>query len=111
MTSKIKELPKTVLEWDDWDSGGGCIIWIHHSANDYKIYVSGDMISVSVYTTDHDLWSTDKGSAWLAYFYNLPAKSKKLREVICDNLAPLIGSECAKTVAADTVEIYNYLRR
>jgi hypothetical protein len=97
--------PELVLSWEEWHSGGGCMIWIHEFCDGMSIFVTDEVIQLSkfnsAHTLDAEFGENDEVDYWLLTHYLTEDHDEPLSFYLC----PFLGQELADLVAKDIHEI------
>lgn len=97
--------PKLTLTWEEWHSGGGCMIWIHEFCDGTSIFVTDEVIQLSKFNSAHTLDAEFGEGGEEDYWLMTHHLTEDHPEPINFYLCPFLGQEMADLVAKDIYEI------
>lgn len=112
----FRELPVLLLDWNEWNSGGGCMIWSfeysHYSTgsctnNTHSIHVS-DECAVHANCSTEEYWemeSNEEQECTHLNEYMYWKSNPKISQIVCQ----YTGQELADKIALDMATLWDYM--
>lgn len=98
--------PQLVLSWEEWHSGGGCMVWMHEFCDGTSIHVTDEVIQLSKYNIQNTLDAGFDGEHEEEDYITMTHYlTEEHPETLSFYLCPFLGQELADMVAKDIEEI------
>lgn len=98
--------PILTLSWNEWNSGGGCMIWSHDFVDGTSVHVTDEVLVLSKYNSAKHWeaeFSQDEDEVdYILLTYHF---TEEHESPLSFSLCPFVGQELADLVAKDIYEI------
>lgn len=100
----FRELPQLKFNWEEWNSGGGCMIWSHEFCDGTSVHVTDECLILSKFNIENHRNAEFDGEEdhYLMVHHFTEEHESPLSFYLC----PFIGQEMADIIEHDVNEIH-----